>query len=337
MDRFDQIVGFMEPINHAISVVTPIYNVKTFVRKCVESLMNQTFKDVEYIFVDDASSDGSIDILNEIVARYPELDIKILHHQKNRGLPASRETGITAATGDYIFNCDGDDFVETTMLEKMYRAVSSIDADYAYCDFFLTFENGERYMHCPEFKTPDEALRIGYLGGTAKYNVWNKLIRRTLYEGTVFPVDHRKGGEDMIMFGVLSKAKSLVYVPEALYHYVKTNPSAISESFSQQRLIDIQYNANQAISVLEKNYPYDLTKEIALFKLNVKLPFIISNDNSKYAIWKEWYPEANQYIFANKNLPFRTKFVQWMAAKNQWWYVRLYNLAFRLFYKVIYG
>ena len=318
----------------AISVITPVYNVKQFIYKCVESLMSQTFEDVEYIFVNDASNDGSIDILKSIVAKYPSKSIRILNHLENRGLPASRKTGYEAAIGKYIFNCDGDDWVEPTLLEKLYNAVKTHDIDYSYCDFYLTYENTERYMKCPSFKTPDEALRMGYLSGTAKYNVWNKLIKKDLYDGVVFPVDHRKGGEDLIMLGVLSKAKSIAYVPEALYHYVKTNTTAISEVFSPQRLIDIRYNADTAISVLRNSYPADLEKEIAFFKLNIKLPFIITDDPIKHQVWKEWYPEANKYILENKHQPIRNRIVQWFAWKNQFWFVKLY---YYLFYKLVYS
>ena len=176
-------------------------------------------------------------------------------------------------------------------------------------------------------------LRKGFLSGDCKWNVWNKLIRRSLYEGVEFPVDHRKGGEDMIMIGMLSRAERIAYVPEALYHYVKTNAEAISEGFSEQRLIDIQYNANSAIAAL-KGYPSDISAEIALFKLNVKLPFLLSDDKRKYRLWSEWYTEANAFIWKNTELPFRTKMLEWMASKGCWWYVRLY---YKLVYKVIYG
>lgn len=313
-----------------ISVITPVYNVRPFIRRCVESLMAQTFTDIEYIFVNDASSDGSIDILKEIVSSYPHKNITILTHEVNSGLPASRKTGFEYASGDYIFNCDGDDFVEPAMLEKMYAAVVGSGADYAYCDFYLTYKKSERYMSCPSYTTADDALRNGYLRGAMKYNVWNKLIKRELYDGVVFPVDHKKGGEDMIMLGILSKAKKVAHVPEALYHYVKTNTSAISESFSQQRVIDIKYNADTAISVLGRDYPGDLTEDIMYFKLNVKLPFLITDERRRHDVWKQWYPEANIYAMANKALPLRTRLLQKTAALNQWWLVSLY-------YKIVYG
>lgn len=322
---------------HKISVITPVYNVRAFIERCATSLMQQTFKDVEYIFVDDASTDGSIPILESIIAQYPANDVKILHHAQNSGLPASRKTGFEAATGEYVFNCDGDDFVEETMLEKMYAAVCENDADYAYCDFYLSYESSERYMKCPAFTTPDEALRKGYLSGAMKYNVWNKLIRRSLYKGAVFPVDHKKGGEDMIMLGILSKAKRVAYVPEALYHYVKTNADAISEKFSEQRLIDIRYNADTAIAVLERDYPEDLTAEIAFFKLNVKLPFLISDEKQRHDVWKQWYPEANGYAMANKCVSLRTRILQWLASKNLWLAISLYyKFAYKFLYRVLF-
>lgn len=320
-----------------ISVITPVYNVKQFISKCVESLMSQTFTDVEYIFVNDASNDGSIDILKSIVQKYPSKNVRILNHPENRGLPASRKTGYEVSTGKYIFNCDGDDWVESTLLEKLYNAVATDNIDYAYCDFYLSYEKTERYMKCPSFSTPDEALRKGYLSGSAKYNVWNKLIKRELYDGVIFPVDHKKGGEDMIMLGILSKAKTIAYVPEALYHYIKINTSAISEVFSQQRLIDIRYNADAAIKVLRDTYPYDIEKEIAFFKLNVKLPFIISDDSVRFAVWKEWYPEANIYIWKNSEQSLKNKMVQWLAAMGQFWAVSMYyKSAYKFIYKLFY-
>ncbi len=321
-----------------ISIIVPVYNVKQFVAKCAESLMSQTFVDAEFIFVDDASSDGSIAILEEILAKHPERNTRIIHHEKNCGLPTARKTGYEAATGEYIYNCDGDDWVEPTILEKLYAATNNGEIDYTYCDFYLTYEKSERYLHCPHFATADEALRIGYLGGTAKYNVWNKLIRRSLYEGVEFPVDHRKGGEDMIMFYVLSRAKTVAHVPEALYHYVKYNENAISEKFSEQRLKDIRYNADYAIKSVQRNCTEDMTIELSFFKLNVKLPFLITDDPVKYKIWKDWYPEANRAIMKNPYLPYRTKLLQWFAAHNMWILVKFYYfILYKIVYKSLYN
>lgn len=322
--------------NPEITVIVPVYKVSAYIERCAESLMKQTFDDVEFIFVDDASPDDSRSKLEAVLARFPERNVRILTHDKNSGLPSSRKTGVAAATGRYVYQCDADDWVETDILEKLHTAAVENDADFVYCDFYLTFGDNERYMHNPAYSTPDEMLRKGFLSGDCKYNWWNKLIKRELLEGVEFPVNHFKGGEDMVVIGILSRAKAVAYVPEALYHYVKTNAGAISEGFSQQRLDSIQYNAAHAMKELE-SYPRDISEEIALFKLNVKLPFLFTTDKRKYQIWKEWFPEANSFIFRNKELPLRTKLLQWCAANNLWMLVRLYyTVVYRFIYGVIY-
>ena len=160
-----------------ISVIVPIYNVSAFIGRCVESLMMQTLDDVEFIFVDDATPDNSMMALKEILACHPEREgrVKILHHEQNQGLPAARNTGMHEATGEYIFHCDSDDYVEPDMLARLYETAKEKQADFVWCDWYLTLANSERYMKQPEYATAEEALRSMMAGGM-KYNVWNKLV-----------------------------------------------------------------------------------------------------------------------------------------------------------------
>ena len=121
----------------SISVIIPIYGVEHFIGRCAESLMCQTLREgVEFIFVDDATPDGSIQVLQEVLDRYPERQgqVSILHHDVNQGLPAARNTGLAIAQGKYIFHCDGDDYVERDMLEVLLGAAEQQRADYVWCD-----------------------------------------------------------------------------------------------------------------------------------------------------------------------------------------------------------
>lgn len=320
-----------------VSIIIPIFKVRNFIERCVCSLFEQTLKDVEYIFVDDASPDDSIDLLKSYIDRYPERkdQITILTHEQNQGLPAARNTGLAVATGEYVFHCDSDDFVEKDMLEEMYKAAKEKDADMVYCDFYLSFEKNERYMSNPVYETADSMLRQGLLGGNMKYNVWNKLVRRSLYTDNdiIFPAGHAMG-EDMTMIRLAACAKSVAYVPKAFYHYVKLNANAYSATMSERHKIDIRFNVDQTVEFLEKKFGNTLDKEIAFFKLNTKLPFLITDDSSQYEVWKEWWPEANKYICENKQQAFRTRLVQWLAANGQFWAVKLY---FKVVYKLVYG
>lgn len=324
-------------MSHNVSLIIPIFKVRNFIERCVCSLFEQTLRDVEYIFVDDASPDDSIEILKSCIERYPERagQVQILIHEENQGLPAARNTGLSVAKGEYVFHCDSDDFVEKDMLEEMYKSAKEKDADVVYCDFYLSFQKNERYMSNPIYETADAMLRQGLLGGNMKYNVWNKLVRRNLYtdNGIAFPAGHAMG-EDMTMIRIAACAQSVTYVPKAFYHYVKLNTNAYSATMSEKHMVDIRFNVDQTVEFLQNKFGNELEKEIAFFKLNTKLPFLITDDKTQYEVWKEWWPEANKYICDNKAQAFRTRLVQWLAAKGQLWAVKLY---FKVVYKLVYG
>ena len=323
-----------------VSVIIPVYNVASFIRRNVRSLFGQTMEEVEFLFVNDATPDNSMDIIREELEEFPQRKpfVKILDHEKNKGLPAARNTGLSVACGEFVYHCDSDDWVEPDMLQKMYYTATGKEADIVYCDFFLSFEKNERYMSNPDYLTAEEMLKRGFLGGMMKYNVWNKIVRRTLYSdnGIQFPEGHPMG-EDMTMILLAASAERVAHVPEALYHYVKLNENAYSNTFSQKKLDDIRFNVDRTVSFLEGKFGKSLEKEISLFKLSIKLPFLITDDKSMYRLWTEWYPEADKYADANPDQPKRTRLLQQMAAKGQWWYVKLYYvIVYRFIYGIIY-
>lgn len=319
-----------------VSIIVPIYKVESFIARCVRSLLNQTLTDVEYIFVDDASPDGSIGVLRQILADYPERSshIRILTHAENKGLPAARNTGLAVAQGEYIFHCDSDDFVEADMLEQLYHKAMETNADIVWCDWWLSFAKNERYMKQPEYLTPMDALK-GMLSGVMKFNVWNKLIRRSLYmENRIeFPAGYGMG-EDMTIMRLFARASKVTYLPKAFYHYVQLNTGAFSKTYSNQHLEELQHNVSILLRDLQGIFGEQLKKEMAFFQLDVKFPFLITDDFSKYKLWQSWYPEANPYILLNKRLSLRSRCLQWLAWKQQFWAIWLY---YKCVHKVIYG
>ena len=105
-----------------VSVIVPIFGVEKYIERCARSLFEQTLNDMEIIFVDDCTKDNSIRVLKTTIEDYPARinQIKILHHEVNKGLSHARETGVKAATGDYIAHCDSDDWVDINMYESLY-------------------------------------------------------------------------------------------------------------------------------------------------------------------------------------------------------------------------
>lgn len=326
-----------------VSVIIPVYNVAPFIERCAHSLFRQTLENVEFIFVDDASPDNSMELLEKCLEQYParKSRTKLLHHPVNKGLPAARNTGLDVATGEYIFHCDSDDYLEPDALESMYREAKAQDADIVWTDWYLSFQKNERYMKQPDYPSPLEALK-GMLSGSMKYNVWNKLVRRSIYteNGIRFPEGHNMG-EDMTMMQLFACAQTVRYLPKAYYHYVRLNAHSFTQTSDskaqEQHLEDLRYNVQRTISFIEKRYGQKLEREIAFFKLESKFPFLITTDRASFCRWTEWFPEANAYILQNKNVSFRSRLLQFMAAKGQFWYVRLYYmLLIRLVYGVIY-
>ena len=320
-----------------ISVIVPIYGVERFIGRCVESLMQQTMQeDVEYIFVDDTTPDRSMDVLQEVLERYPERKAQtvLLRHEVNKGLPAARNTGLAVAGGEYVFHCDSDDFVEPDMLDTLYHTAISQRADYVWCDWFLSFEKSERYMRQPACASADSALRTMLCGGL-KYNVWNKLVRRQLYvkNGILFPAGYGMG-EDMTMIRLLACAQKVAYVNRALYHYVRLNTNAFTSSFSVRQLGDVAYNAQKTIDFVVAQKQNKLELELACFKLNIKYPLIIGDDVSQYRLWRSWFQEANRYIGKNPMSGIRSRFLQYAA---RYKCDLILKLHYWLVYKVVYG
>ena len=320
----------------AISVIIPVYKVERFAERCAKSLMEQDLPDVEFIFVDDASPDGSMEIIRRVCGEY-DRDVKFLTHEINKGLPGARNTGLAAASGEFIYHCDSDDYLEPTLLKDLYEAAIKEGADFAYCDFYLDFGTSKRYMTNPDFTDPERMIKEGFLAGTMKYNVWNKLVKRDLYvqRDLAFPEGHPMG-EDMTMIAVAMGATRCVHVPKALYHYMRTNSEAYTSALSQRRLDDIRSNVSRTMDFLATWDVEDKDRFIEYFKLSIKLPFLFSGDKNQYRLWEEWYPEANSYIDSVPYIPKRTKMVQQWARDGKFFLVRLYSFAVnKIYYKLI--
>lgn len=325
-------------MNYKVSVIVPVYGVEKFIGRCVETLMRQTLKEVEYIFVNDATQDHSMEVLQKVLARYPERQssVVIITHEINKGLPAARNAGLQIVRGEYVFHCDGDDFVEPDMLEGLYMEAVRHQADIVWCDWFLSFGSAERYMKQPSFDTAQEAL-MAMLGGGMKYNVWNKLVHHKLYTDyrVSFPTGYGMG-EDMTMMLLFAHAGKVVYVPKAFYHYIKLNTNAMSNVYSDRRKEELKHNVNWVSETLIGIMGRKLEREIAFFKLEAKFPFLLMDNPQSFKLWKEWYPEANKYILQNHSISMRNRWLQWCAWKNLFGIVWIYSRLLKLAYRVLY-
>ena len=217
----------------AISVIVPVYGVERYIERCVRSLFGQTMTEgVEFIFINDCTKDRSIELLTSIIGEYPQVRsrVKIINHLRNRGLAAARQTGLTAAQGEYILHLDSDDYFESDMLEVMYGVALDKEADVVVSDFFMSFKDGDVYQECPLYDSKESMFKSiiapwRYGNKTVGSSVWNKLIKRSIcMEHNINSIEGINYGEDFIVISqILYYAVGITKVDRAFVHYNQQN------------------------------------------------------------------------------------------------------------------
>ena len=203
-----------------ISIVTTAYNIEAYIEKCLESLVGQTYEDIEIIVVNDCSTDKTM----EIVGKFNDERIKVVNHEKNMGAGWARRTGIAAATGEYVITVDGDDWLSEDFIEKLVENAEETDADIV--------SGGITYVYDDQFEQINRYLpRISE--GMQKFKDYankkiiflnNKLVRRSMYD--IVPYSTRRYCEDTpVILPLLYYANKVSYVDTQGYYYLQHDKS----------------------------------------------------------------------------------------------------------------
>ena len=331
--------SFFKTNSLTVSIIIPVYNVAAYIERCARSLYEQSYQHIEYIWVDDATPDDSIEILERVTAEYlnRKSQVRIVTHAHNKGLPSARNTGLSIAQGDYIFHCDSDDWVDEDMIKTFAQEVSYTNADIVYSDWYLTFSKSERYMKQPEYQDPLQCVKA-MLSGTMRFNVWNKFVKRSLYiDNQIFFPAGCGMGEDMTMIKIFSTAVKVTYLQKGFYHYMQVNPDAYTKVFSQEHWRQLHCNVSDIRAYISQRYGGLFLKELHFFCLNVKHPLLITGDYSSYERWLQCFSDSNAFVDFNQQISWRTRWLQHMVLKRRFWLVRAhYYLLIKFVYGVIY-
>ena len=327
-------------MNYKISIIIPVYRVENYISCCCRSLFGMRFQDVEYLFVNEATPDGSMAVVESILNEYPhrKAHVKLLAHPKNMGVASARNTGLEAATGEYIAFVDADDWIEENMFEKLYQRAEAGHFDIVGCDWYLEFETSKRYMRQPVYERTSDCLKA-MLSGEMRWFLWAFLIRRGIYvKNNIRFLDGANIGEDMaVLIRCFSFARSYRHISEALYHYVKSNAVSMTALDSKKQIEIVKRNVDATVSFIRSRYPNSLEQELDFLKLNVKFSLLISDNAANYEVWNISFPEANRSIWKNAKQPFRNRLLQWSASHRYYWIVRgYYNILFKFVYGVLY-
>lgn len=215
-----------------ISVIVPVYNVEPYLAKCLDSILSQTYRDLEILIIDDGSTDGCGQICDE----YAKTDSRIsVFHIENRGLAAARNYGLDHASGAYIGFVDSDDWIESDMYECLMKRAEETGADVVECGYVLEFATASEKRQAVDQTVVGRDAIEALISGKIKEQVWNKLWKRYLFENVSFP--EGRNYEDIATVYKLIRDARVTGTDRFLYHYVQRK-TAISHSHDLNNLVD---------------------------------------------------------------------------------------------------
>lgn len=244
-----------------VSILVPIYNVEKFIKRCVESLMNQSYNNIEFIFVDDNTPDNSIGILNEILSKYPERkNWQVIHHPYNKGLAATRNTGIEHAHGEWIAFVDSDDYLHINAIENLINKAITTDSEIIIGEYSIVTNNG---IH--KFKRPKQTFnKIEYIQTLLRWNevdltLWGKLFKKELFtKNNIKSYEGYNLGED---FGVTTRlayyANSITFINNMVYYYENSNASSYTKTVSENSINSLIYITHKIIEFYKEKPDFD--------------------------------------------------------------------------------
>ena len=216
-----------------ISVIVPVYRVEPYLRQCVDSILNQTYRNLEVLLIDD----GSPDRCGEICDEYGAYDDRVrVFHTENRGLSAARNLGLKEAKGEYIGFVDSDDWIEPDMYDVLLRKMLETGAEISVCGIWYEYKNLKEELHFKEGIYTGQNILCELADGNINAVVWNKLFRKQIIRSIVFP-EGRNSEDIAVIHLIVQKAKTIALIPTLEYHY-RMRFDSITKTNTAKNLID---------------------------------------------------------------------------------------------------
>ena len=237
-----------------ISILIPIFNVETYIERCARSLFEQTYRDIEYIFVDDCTPDNSIEILKNVIQEYPHRKehIKVIKHEKNRGLAAARNTAIENCSGDFVMHVDSDDYLENKAVELLVNKQLESNAEIVSgCAIRETIE-GFSILSEPDYKDKEEML-LQCIRPNLDHVIWRRIIRCSLYKDyNIKCVEGINVGEDLqVLPQLVYYAKKVAKIDDVVYHYNCQNEGSYMSQKKKQFRRHIAEQDLRSVEIVE--------------------------------------------------------------------------------------
>ena len=256
-----------------ITVIINVYNGEKFLKKCIDSVINQTYKNLEILIINDGSTDKTLDICKS----YKDERIKIIT-TKNQGVSLSRNVGIDNAKGEYLYFIDADDFIELDTIEYLHSLCKNYNCDLSTCNPLVIFDYNftqkkekEKISILNSYDMLKKVLLLENMAGTT----WNKLIKRELFDNIRF--QNRITNDVVVTYKLILKCNKIIYSNQKKYYYLKhQNCISIDGYEKKERSIDFYNAIIERYNELKKIYPKMIENDIGLLRGILKL-YLVEN------------------------------------------------------------
>lgn len=285
-------------MNKKISVIVAVYNTEKYLDRCIESLLNQTYKNMELVIVEDCSTDSSRKLLKKYKGNK---NIKVFYNRENRGLSYSRNYGLKKSTGDFIGYIDSDDYVEPDYYEKLMSSIKDNKSDIAICDIKLVDEQTNKIQRCKCYANDFDVYSVVNNGFAA--SACNKLFKRKNIEK--YPFAEGKVNEDIaVVIPTVIQAKKISYA-DTCYFYVQRGGSIQNSKFSDKRF-DVFDGVKTTLERIKNEQDYEFYKNAIVYnQLILLLMFAIPKERNfikRYKFLKKFNELSKDYkITKNTN------------------------------------
>ena len=311
-------------MNPLISVIVPIYNVEKYLARCVDSIVNQTYKNLEIILVDDGSPDSCPQMCDD----YAEKDSRIkVVHKKNGGLSDARNAGMAVATGEYISFIDSDDYVSDDFFECLLDVMNKENSDIAECSVVKFYEDNrfDEFSDDLSVKTYDtqDAMSALIAENPFHQHVWNKLYKTELVKDIPYAVS-KLNEDEFWTYQVFGRANKVSKLNKTMYYYFQRNSSIMGLGYNIRRLDALEGKANRQ-KYIENNFPELSTQAkidlygSCMFAYQSVLKFMSGSDKKKALSiikkYKKNFDEINTIKDSSKKYFMLAKFNFYLCCK----------------------
>ncbi|RRT93466.1 glycosyltransferase family 2 protein [Empedobacter falsenii] len=301
-------------INKKVSILIPVYGVEKYISKCLDSVVNQTYKNIEVLFINDCTEDNSINIVEQYInSKNKNFDkITIIHNQTNIGLAATRNVGLKNATGDFIFHLDSDDYLELDAIESLITLQLQENADIVFSNLRFVYSNESTVVKKLKFISDKDEYLTNILFRSTGLNVVGNLYRKDLFEDVKF-VEGLNFGEDYVTLPKLVfSSNKITFLEKPIYNYIKLNTNSYTSNINKKSILDIisAYENIHQFFIQNKTNKFIQINENAFYNLKAQIIKTTKGNKellSEFKIKIQNYPI--KYTKTNSNINNLVNFV----------------------------